>query len=70
MCAALTSAGIADMVWTHDVVDALLFGATDVIRGIENGQNIFALLSFANPSSSKFYHLTRESVKKMFDLEV
>jgi hypothetical protein len=70
MCAALTCAGVADMVWTHDVVDALLFGATAVVRGIENGQNTFALLNFAKPSESKFYHLTRENVKKMFDLEV
>jgi 5'-3' exonuclease len=71
MCAALTIAGTADLVWTADVVDTLLFGATAVVTHTKNqDKSRAAMLSYKTPHTSNLHVIRREGVPKYLQDEV
>lgn len=71
MCAALTTAGTADLVWTVDVVDTLLFGATAVLTHANNmDQGRAVMLSYKAPHRSCLHVIRREGVPQYLQNEV
>lgn len=70
MCAALVRAGKADLVWTHDVIDALLFGAGTVLKGKKSGREVLKAFDFGTPKNSTFELITMAGVRDAFGLDV
>ena len=70
MCAALVRAGKADLVWTHDVIDALLFGASTVFKGSKSGREVKKCFDFGTPSESKIELVSMAGVRQSFGLDV
>lgn len=69
-CAALCASGVADMVWTNDVIDTLLFGATAVCT-YKQVQMSRAMLNYQKPHESRLRIFRLERVRtQLFDMHV
>jgi hypothetical protein len=71
MCAALNRAGIVDRVWTTDLVDAFMFGATSVMRApADSGNGDKSLLNYKQPHKSEMAILKASDMAQHFGCEV
>lgn len=70
MCAALSSTGTADLVWSCDVIDSLIFGARTVMTHVRDGLKRSQALCSKDPHKSCFLVVTLEGVQEQFSLAV
>ena len=67
-CAALCTSGVADMVFTNDIIDTLLFGATAVCTFIQV-DNSRAMLNYSKPHESRLRIIRGEHVRRALGLQ-
>ena len=70
MCAALTAAGVADLVWTNDIIDTLVHGATGVLTFTAQSYARQQMLDYKFPHKSTFKVVTTSAVRDRFELAV
>lgn len=69
-CAVLNKLDKVDVVWTTDVVDAFMFGAKKVLRGIQHGKSNQAVLCYRSPATSAAAVLSRSDMAQGFGCSV
>jgi hypothetical protein len=69
MCAALSEAGITDIVWSCDVIDTLAFGGQAVMTWIHEGGKRQALMCHAEPHKSQLRVVRAEGVRAWLGLQ-